>query len=40
MYNGFSEKAGHSTEWVQIIKDFLNQFFAGSRRVVRCPCKI
>jgi hypothetical protein len=24
MYDGFSEKAGHSIEWVQIVKDFLN----------------
>jgi hypothetical protein len=29
MYNGFNEKSGHSTEWVRIIKDFLNQAFAG-----------
>jgi hypothetical protein len=40
MYNGLSEKSGHSTEWVRIIKDFLNQAFPGGRRVAICPCKI
>jgi hypothetical protein len=24
MYDGFNEMSGHSTEWVQIVKDFLN----------------
>jgi hypothetical protein len=40
MYDGFSEKGGHLTEQVQIIKNFLNQAFPGGRRVVKCPCKI
>jgi hypothetical protein len=40
MYNGFSEKGGHSIEWVPIIKDFLNQAFPGGRHVAKCPCKI
>jgi hypothetical protein len=40
MYDEFSEKSGHSTECGLIIKDFLNQAFAGTRRVVKCTCKI
>jgi hypothetical protein len=40
MYNGFNEKSGHSTEWVRIIKDFLNQAFAGGCCVAKWPCKI
>jgi hypothetical protein len=40
MYDRFSEKDGHSTEWVQIVKDFLNQAFPGGRCVVKCSCKI
>jgi hypothetical protein len=40
MYNGFSEKGGHSTEWVRVVKDFLNQGFPGGRCVAKCPCKI
>jgi hypothetical protein len=40
MYNRFSEKGGHSTESVQIIKDFLNQAFAVDHHVVKCTCKI
>jgi hypothetical protein len=40
MYNGFSKKSGHSTEWVRIVKEFLNQAFAGCRRVAKFPCTI
>jgi hypothetical protein len=40
MYDEFSKKGGHSTEWVEIVKDFLNQAFAGGHCVVKCPCKI
>jgi hypothetical protein len=40
MYDGFSKEGGHSTEWVQIVKEFLNQAFAGGRRVAMCPCTI
>jgi hypothetical protein len=40
MYDEFSEKSGHSTEWVQIIKDFLNQAFVGGRCVAKFLCKI
>jgi hypothetical protein len=32
IYDRFSEKNGHLTEWVQIVKDFLNQAFASGRR--------
>ena len=39
MYDGFSDKGAHSTEWVQIAKDFLNLAFTGGRRVAKCPCK-
>jgi hypothetical protein len=40
MYDRFSEKSGHSIEWVWIVNDFLNQAFAGGRHVAKCPCKI
>jgi hypothetical protein len=40
MYNGFSKKSGHSTEWVRIVKEFLNQAFASGHRVAKCPCTI
>jgi hypothetical protein len=40
MYDGFSEKSGHSTEWVQIVKHFLSQAFAGGHHVAKCLCKI
>jgi hypothetical protein len=40
MYDGFSKKSGHSAEWVWIVKEFLNQAFAGCRRVAKCPCTI
>jgi hypothetical protein len=40
MYDGFSKKSGHSAEWVRIVKEFLNQAFAGCRHVTKCPCTI
>jgi hypothetical protein len=40
MYDRFYKKSGHSAEWVQIVKEFLNQAFAGYRRVAKCPCTI
>jgi hypothetical protein len=40
MYDGFSKKSGHLVEWVRIVKEFLNQAFAGFRRVAKCPCTI
>jgi hypothetical protein len=39
MYDGYSGKGAHSTDWVQIAKDFLNLAFVGGRHVVKCPCK-
>jgi hypothetical protein len=38
MYDGFNKKSGHSAKWVQIVKEFLNQAFAGGCRVAKCPC--
>jgi hypothetical protein len=40
MHDRFNEKVGHSTKWVQVVKDFLNQAFAGGDRVAKCPRKI
>jgi hypothetical protein len=40
MCHRFSKKSGHSVEWVRIVKKFLNQAFAGCRRVGKCPCTI
>jgi hypothetical protein len=40
MYDRFSKKSGHSIEWVRIVKEFLNQAFAGCRYVAKCHCTI
>jgi hypothetical protein len=40
MYDGFNKKSGHSAEWIQIVKEFLNQAFVGCHRVAKCPCTI
>jgi hypothetical protein len=40
MYDGFNKKSGPSAEWARIVKEFLNQAFAGYRRVAKCPCTI
>jgi hypothetical protein len=40
MYDGFNKKSGHSAKWVQTVKEFLNQAFAGGRRVAMCPYTI
>jgi hypothetical protein len=40
MYDIFNKKSGHSAEWVRIVKEFLNQAFAGFRRVAKCPYTI
>jgi hypothetical protein len=40
MYDGFSNEIGHSAEWVRIVKEFLNQAFAGGRHVAKCPYTI
>jgi hypothetical protein len=36
MYDRFSKKSGHSAEWVRIVKEFLNQAFAGYCHVAKC----
>jgi hypothetical protein len=38
MYDGFSDTGKHSTEWVQITKEFLKLAFAGGHHEVSCPC--
>jgi hypothetical protein len=37
-YDGFRNTDKHSTEWVQIIKEFLKLAFAGGHREASCPC--
>jgi hypothetical protein len=39
MYDEYGDKGAHSTECVQILKDFLNLAFAGGRCVVKCSYK-
>jgi hypothetical protein len=38
MYDRFSDTGKHSTEWVQITKEFLKLAFASGRREASCPC--
>jgi hypothetical protein len=38
MYDGFSDNGKHSTERVQITKEFLKLAFAGSRCAASCSC--
>jgi hypothetical protein len=38
MYDRFSGTGKHSTEWVQITKEFLKLSFAGGCREASCPC--
>jgi hypothetical protein len=38
MYNIFNDKDAHSTEWFDIVKDFLKLVFAGDRCEAKCPC--
>jgi hypothetical protein len=38
MYDGFSDTSKHSTEWVQITKEFLKLAFVGGRWEASCPC--
>jgi hypothetical protein len=40
MYDGFSDKGGHSTEWVWIIKEFLKVAFAGGHHEASYPCSM
>jgi hypothetical protein len=37
MYDGFSDKGAHSTEWFEMAKNFLKLAFAGDRREAKCP---
>jgi hypothetical protein len=39
MYDRFSDKGGHSIEWVGITKNFLNLAFVGGRCVAKSLCK-
>jgi hypothetical protein len=36
MYDGLSDTGKHSTEWVQITKEFLKLVFASGRREASC----
>jgi hypothetical protein len=38
MYHEFSDSGKHSTEWVQITKEFLKLAFTGGHREASCPC--
>jgi hypothetical protein len=38
MYDRFSDKSAHSTEWFEIAKNFLMLAFAGDCREVKCSC--
>jgi hypothetical protein len=38
MYDGFSDKEAHSTEWFWITKEFLKLAFDGGRCEAMCPC--
>jgi hypothetical protein len=38
MYDGFSDKGAHSTEWFETMKNFLKLAFAGDPCDVKCSC--
>jgi hypothetical protein len=38
MYDGFSDKGAHSTEWFKVAKNFLKLAFAGDHCEVKCSC--
>jgi hypothetical protein len=38
MYDGFSDKGAHSTEWFEIAKNFLKLAFAGDCHEAKCLC--
>jgi hypothetical protein len=38
MYDEFTNKSAHSTEWFEVVKNFLKLAFAGDRREVKCSC--
>jgi hypothetical protein len=38
MYDGFSYKGAHSTEWFEIVKTLLKLAFAGDHCEAKCMC--
>jgi hypothetical protein len=38
MYDGFSDKGAHSTEWFEVAKNVLKLGFAGDHCEAKCPC--
>jgi hypothetical protein len=40
MYDGFSDTDKHSTECIQITKEFLKLAFAGGHHEASCPCSM
>jgi hypothetical protein len=38
IYDGFSDKCAHSTEWFKIVKNFLRLAFASDCHEVKCLC--
>jgi hypothetical protein len=38
MYDRFNDKGAHSTEWFEIVKNFLKLAFAGDCHEAKCPC--
>jgi hypothetical protein len=38
MYDRFSDEGAHSTEWFEIVKNFLKLAFAGYCHGAKCPC--
>jgi hypothetical protein len=38
MYDRFSDKGVHSTEWFEVAKNFLKLAFADNHCEVKCPC--
>jgi hypothetical protein len=38
MYDGFSDKGALSTEWFEIVRNFLKLAFVGDCREAKCPC--
>jgi hypothetical protein len=38
MYDGFSDKGAYSTEWFEVVKNFLKLAFASDYHEAKCPC--
>jgi hypothetical protein len=38
VYDKFSDKGEHSTEWFEVVKNLLKLAFAGDHREVKCLC--